>query len=69
MRQLIALTPIKRGMMADKMKWKVQTLCLGMRSEPSWYATEEEAREEEREIRRIPGMIPLVEYDPENAPE
>ncbi|MFB7858919.1 hypothetical protein [Rhodococcus qingshengii] len=55
--------------MADKMKWKVQTLCLGMRSEPSWYATEEEAREEAREIRRIPGMLPLVEYDPENASE
>lgn len=43
------------------MKWQVKVLCLGMISEPHKFATEKEADAFAAEMRRIPGMIPIVE--------
>lgn len=69
MKQLISLTPMKTGTMSKERPWRMQVLCLGMLSKPTWYATQDEANCEAAEVRRIPGMIPVVEYDPDNAPE
>lgn len=43
------------------MRWQVRVMCLGMLSEPHKFKTEAEADAFAAEMRRIPGMVPLVE--------
>lgn len=43
------------------MKYVVRVLCLGMLSQPKEFETPEEADRYAAEMRRIPGMVPLVE--------
>lgn len=43
------------------MKYVVRVLCLGMLSQPKEFETAEEADAYAAEMRRIPGMVPLVE--------
>lgn len=43
------------------MKYVVRVLCLGMLSQPKEFETSEEADRYAAEMRRIPGMVPLVE--------
>lgn len=43
------------------MKYIVRVLCLGMLSQPKEFDSEEEADAFAAEMRRIPGMVPLVE--------
>lgn len=43
------------------MSWQVRVLSLGMLSTPHFFKTEEEADKFAADMRRIPGMIPIVE--------
>lgn len=43
------------------MKYVVRVLCLGMLSQPKEFDTQAEAEQYAADMRRIPGMIPLVE--------
>lgn len=43
------------------MKYQVKVWCLGMFSEPREFATEAEAEAYAAEMRRIPGMVPIIE--------
>lgn len=43
--------------------FQVKVLCLGMLSEPHEFETEAEAEAFAAEMRRIPGMVPII--DPE----
>ncbi|MEW2498396.1 hypothetical protein AB0942_33420 [Streptomyces nodosus] len=43
------------------MKYVVRVLCLGMLSQPKEFDSEAEADAYAAEMRRIPGMVPLVE--------
>lgn len=43
------------------MKYVVRVLCLGMLSQPKEFDTRAEADAYASEMRRIPGMVPLVE--------
>jgi hypothetical protein len=42
-------------------KYIVRVLCLGMLSQPKEFDSAEEADSYAAEMRRIPGMVPLVE--------
>lgn len=41
--------------------FQVRVLCLGLMSEPHTFETEAEAEAYAAEMRRIPGMLPIVE--------
>jgi hypothetical protein len=43
------------------MKYVVRVLCLGLLSQPKEFETEAEAEQYAAEMRRIPGMVPIVE--------
>jgi hypothetical protein len=42
-------------------KYIVRVMCLGLLSQPKEFETQEEADKYAAEMRRIPGMVPLVE--------
>jgi hypothetical protein len=42
-------------------KYVVRILCVGLLSEPKEFETEAEADQYAAEMRRIPGMVPIVE--------
>lgn len=44
-----------------KKKYTVKVLFMGMWSEPKEFDTREDAEREVREIRRLPGLVPLLE--------
>lgn len=43
------------------MKYVVRVLFMGMMSEPKEFATLFEAEREARELRKLPGLVPIVE--------
>lgn len=50
-------------MRVTKRRHAVRVLCLGLLSQPEEFETLEEAEQYAAEMRRIPGMVPLIEED------